>query len=87
MSNVHIPFKPEKNDDGRSHVLSLFEDEDTGCLEVAHIVDGKIEGEPFRFAGITPLLEIMLDAMVCNFDSFRRFEVKLELVSVNDNKD
>ena len=46
MSNVHIRFKPIKNDDGRSHVLSLFEDEETGALEVAHIVDGHIEGEP-----------------------------------------
>ena len=40
MSNVHIRFKPIKNDDGRSHVLSLFEDEETGALEVAHIVEG-----------------------------------------------
>lgn len=87
MSNVHIHFKPEKNDDGRNHALSLFEDEETGALEVAHIVDGFIEGEPFRFAGLSTLFLIIADAMVCNFDSFRHLEVKLELVSSNDNKD
>lgn len=87
MSNVHIPFKPEKNDDGRNHALSLFQDEETGALEVAHIVDGRIEGEPFRFSGLSPLFLIMVDAMVCNFDSFRRIDVTLELVSSNDNID
>lgn len=84
MSNVHIRFKPIKNDDGRSHVLSLFEDEETGALEVAHIVDGHIEGEPFRFAELTSLIQVMIDAMECNFNTFRTIEVKLELVS-NDN--
>lgn len=87
MSNVHIPFKPQKNDDGRNHALSLFQDEETGALEVAHIVDGRIEGEPFRFSGLSPLFLIMADAMVCNFDSFRRIDVTLELVSSNDNID
>lgn len=84
MSNVHIRFKPIKNDDGRSHVLSLFECEETGALEVAHIVDGHIEGEPFRFAELTSLIQVMIDAMECNFNTFRTIEVKLELVS-NDN--
>ncbi len=87
MSNVHIHFKPEKNDDGRNHALSLFQDEETGVVEVAHIVDGRIEGEPFQFTGLSPLFLIMADAMVCNFDSFRRIDVTLELVSSNDNID
>ena len=35
-------------------------------------------------AELTSLIQVMIDAMECNFNTFRTIEVKLELVS-NDN--
>ena len=48
MSNIHIRLNPLRTMMGVVMYL-VFEDE--GQVLVAHIVDGHIEGEPFRFAG------------------------------------
>lgn len=78
MTNIHIAFKPMKNDDNRSHALSFYQCPDTGVVEVAHIADDKIEGEPFRHFSLSELLIIIADALVCNFATFERYEIEFD---------
>lgn len=78
MTNIHIAFKPEKNDDNRSHALSFFQCPETGIVEVAHMADDQIEGEPFRHFSLSDLLIIIADALVCNFATFERYEIEFD---------
>ena len=86
MTNIQIPFKPEKNDDGKKHELSFYQCPDTGFVEVAHIEDGHIKGEPYRHLSLSDLLVIIADALVCNFQTFQAFRVSLDAANNNDDE-